>query len=445
MKIKLAILTSILVQYPVIANTLDVYDSGFQSSYFCLTNQSNGNGVPKYCGATGTYSYKHIPVAVEKNNNRFEVFSNNEDGDLVTYLVKNYNEKVKVHIEPEWSDAHTNAVVDLDSDGYVYVQLSSRGLANKYRSGHLYKSTTPYGTNFIKLKGFPNHGDFNQAYPQMHYGYSKLTIFTKYEPLSESLPQGVGSVRTLWVDNNGNETKLVSGSHYAVSDTNDDGEIYVAYNYHPISKAGSEYYYDVDKRANIHLIRSSTTNPTQWYTVKGEKLTLPIIENDPRTLVYDTESKGTLVYLKDIVDEEGGTAGGVHILFTESTSKDPSAGERYTREIDIKNPGNRNININTYTFGKVNHNYSSATYLTGSHGWSVKHALVSGDNGVPYFGGDIKVFNKSRNGWALTSTYSDGANYSYIRQVRGANSKAVASKGIGEIDYSNTQIRIEVK
>ncbi|WP_462154167.1 hypothetical protein [Pseudoalteromonas piscicida] len=443
MKVKLVALASILVQLPVIASTLEVYDSGFQSSYFCLTNQLYGNGTPKYCGATGTYSYKHIPVAVEQNSNRFEVFSNNENGALVTYIVKNYNEKVRVHIEPEWSDAHTNAVVDLDSAGYVYVQLSSRGLGNKYRSGHLYKSTTPYGTSFVKLKGLPNHGDFNQSYPQMHYDYSKLTIFTKYEPF----PQGVGSVRTLWVDNNGNETKLVSGSHYAVSDTNDDGEIYVAFNYHPkVSNSGSAPYYDIDKRANIHLIKSFTNNPTQWYTAKGEKLTLPIAENDPRTLVYNTESKGTLVYLKDIVAEESGTAGGVHILFTESTSKDPTTGERFTREIDVRRPERHgNIDVNTYTFGKVNHNYSAATYLTDSFGWNVRHALVNGDNGIPYFGGNIKVFDHSRNGWAQTDTYSDGANYSYIRQVRGANSKAVASKGIGEIDHSNTQIRIEVK
>ncbi|QTH72254.1 hypothetical protein [Pseudoalteromonas xiamenensis] len=426
MKHSIFAMAALMSSGQVLATNIDVYDSGYQSSYFCLDQQLY-NGVPKYCGATGTYTYKHIPVAVEKNSNHFEVFSNNENGNLVTYLVKNYNEKVKVHTEYNWNDPHTNAVVDVDKDGYVYVQLSSRGLGHKYRSGHLYKSTAPYGTDFQKLKGAPNHGDFNQSYPQLHLDHSanRLAIFTRYEYV------GTSSVRTLWVDNNGTERKLVEGGHYAVSDTNDDGEFYVAYNYHPN--------FNLDRRANIHVIRSNTLNPTVWYNIKGEKLTLPLLENDPRTLVYNSEAKGTYIYMKDIVAEEKGTAGGVRILFTESTSFDPTKGSRYVKDMNIKSANN--IQINTLT--ATNHNYSAATYLTDKWGWHVQGALVNGNNGKPYFGGDINYFSDTRTGWKLDNTTK--GNFTYIRKVRGSGYKAVGSKGTVDLPSNNTQVRIEVK
>ncbi|MDK1286931.1 hypothetical protein [Pseudoalteromonas umbrosa] len=410
------------------ASNIHVYDSGYQSSYFCLTNQLF-NGVPKYCGATGTYTHKHIPVAVEKSNNHFEVFSNNENGNLVTYVVKNYNQKVKVHTESNWNDPHTNAIVDVDKNGYVYVQLSSRGLGHKYRSGHLYKSTTPYGTQFQKLKGLPNHGDFNQSYPQLHLdnALNRLAVFTRYEYAGQK------SVRTLWFDNNGHEFKLAEGGHYAVSDTNDDGAIYIAYNYHPN--------YNLDRRSNIHVIKSYTFNPNTWYNIKGERLTLPLAENDSRTLVYDSEANGTYIYVKDIVAEEAGTGGGVHVLFTESTSFDPTKGSRYVKELDIQSVNK--VAVNTIT--ATNHNYSGATYLTNRFGWTVHSILVNGNNHQPYFGGDIQLYQRVNGHWQYKNTYADGGNYTYIRKVRGSDHKAVASKGIGEIDNGNTQIRIEVK
>lgn len=420
------LLVALISSASSLAANLEVHYSGYQSSYFCLDKQLY-SGIPKYCGATGTYTYKHIPVAVEKSNNHFEVFSSNENGHLVTYLVKNYNQKVKVHIEENWNDPHTNAVVDIDHNGYVNVQLSSRGLGHKYRSGHLYKSTQPYGIDFKKIKGLPSHGDFNQSYPQLHFDNTskRLAIFTRYEYV------GNRSVRTLWVDNNHSELKLAEGGHYAVSDTNDDGEIYVAYNYHPN--------FNLDKRSNIHVIKSYTWNPSVWYNIKGERLTLPLAENDARTLVYNSEANNSLVYMKDIVAEERGTGGGVHILFTESTSHDPTKGHRETKELDIRSSSD--IRINTVT--SVNHNYSAATYLTDKHGWYVNKILVNGNNGKPYFGGDINYFIRKNNSWQ--KEHSISGDYSYIRKVRGSNNKAVASRGNVEFPNENTQVRIELK
>ncbi|RJE73285.1 hypothetical protein BGP78_03215 [Pseudoalteromonas sp. MSK9-3] len=408
------------------ANNIHVYDSGYQSSYFCLTKQLY-NGVPKYCGATGTYTYKHIPVAVEKNNNHFEVFSSNESGHLVTYLVKNYNQKIKVHTEYNWDDPHTNAVVDIDSNGYVHVQVSSRGVAKKYKSGHLYKSTSPYGTDFEKLKGLPDHGDFNQSYPQIHLDNTskRLAIFTRYEYINNR------SARTLWVDNNGVEKKLVEGGHYAVSDTNDDGALYVAYNYHPNL--------NLDRRSNLHVIKSYTWNPSVWYNIKGEKLTLPLAENDPRTRVYDSQAKGTYIYVKDIVAEETGTGGGVHVLFTESTSYNPTLGTRHTKDLDIRSRTDIQIN----TIAQVNHNYSAASYITDRFGWHVRGVLVNGNNNKPYFGGDINYFQKVGSSWQLKDTVA--GDYTYIRKVRGSSYKAVASQGSVDMPNDNSQVRIEIE
>lgn len=71
--------------------------------------------------------------------------------------------------------------------------------------------------------------------------------------------------------------------------------------------------------------------------------------------------------------------------------------------------------------------------------------LVNGDNHQPYFGGDIQLHLRVNGSWQHRGTYADGGNYTYIRKVRGSDYKGVASKGVGEIDNGNTQIRIEVK
>lgn len=415
------------------ATQINISDSGYQSSYFCLTQLYNG--IPKYCGAVGTYTHKHIPVAIEKNGNYFEVFSNNENTggdpdktDLVIYLVKNYVEKVKIHTELDWDDAHTNASIDIDGNGYVYVQVSSRGLGHKYRSGHLFKSTSPYSTTMTKLKGTPSHGDFNQGYPQLHYtgNENRFVLFTRYRNVNGK------SMRELWVDKNGTEYKLAEGGHYQVSwRDRDAGITYTAFNYHPNN--------DLDKRSNIHIAKNYYGN-SNWYNLEGELLTLPLAENDPRTLVYNSEAQGTYIYLKDIVGEEVGL-GSVRVLFTESTSADPTQGTRETKELSYFSENN----INFYSFGTVNHNYSAATYLTGRFAQHTKYVLVNGNNGIPYFGGDIKVFKKDFYlGWTYQTATSDNNNYSYVRRVRGAEKKAVASKGVGDIDSGNTHVRIAI-
>ncbi|WP_405601523.1 MULTISPECIES: hypothetical protein [unclassified Pseudoalteromonas] len=422
-----------LLSTQVGAKTVVVEDTGLTSSFFCLNKahrysdgSSSGsaqllNGIPKYCGATGTYTHKHIPAAVSKDGHRYEVFSDNtqngnifyEDKALRIYLVKDSGPKVLVHTEEKWHDAHMNAVVDVDEDGYVSIHMSSRGLRHNFRSGYVFKSIAPHSVVMKRIEGGESNPQ-NESYPQVHHtNFGKVVLFTRYEKT------GATTNRTVWVNKEGLEPyKLVEGGHYQVSwYDKSTSTLYTAYNYHP---NGS-----LNDRANVFVLK--TTDGLTWKNVKNQQVASagsPLPARSVDSLVYDSEFRGLTIYLKDIITDCNGS---LRVLMTESVSFNPTKGARQLSELTINPNGNASIK----TLHMTNHNYSAGAYL---YEGCQLYTLSNGDNGKPYYGGDLILKKLVGGSYKLEMEYKDGKNYSYVRRVRGAGMSAVASQGSIEIE-----------
>lgn len=389
--------------------TLVATPTGYQTSWYELPNQEYGNGVPKYVGPFGTYTYKHIPVSIWSGGHHFSTFSDNHSGNLEIFLTKDLEPPVLVHVQENWIDTHMNAVVNVDPEGYVWVHVSAR---NTRRPGAVYKSEVPYGTEMELIE------NNQESYPQVHnaaWGYT--TLSNRYE-----YPVGGGVHRTLHFRGAGKSIKLVEGGHYQISYYDEDTtSLYSVYNYHPHGKT--------DRRTNLFVMK--TVDGMEWTNLDGKVLNLPMEENSPLTRILEVEGLGKYIYLKDVyIDSKGA----FRVLYVASSSYDPTIGIRIIKEY---------VNGKTRVIEETGHNYNSAAYLEDSTGL---YMVTAGKGDVPgYSGGPLSLYRENDEGvWELKHTLDDNLNYSYFRRVRDGGLKGVVSVGSSEADLGSEQYNVEV-
>jgi hypothetical protein len=353
-----------------------------ESTYWCIPQYYGVNkDVPKYC-AVGTYTHKHIPLAFKANDSIFHVFTNLKDGNFYVYAMKDNTEKVLIHTIENWDDPHTNAVIHVLESGIVHVHVASRGIAHKFQSGAILVSQTPYELDFECVDGCENENF--ESYPQIwettwgeHVGYTHY-MYEENDPMA---------YRTLWSRIGDVRQKLVHGGHYSIRYY--DGEYsYMAYNQlvngHP------------DTRINLYMMK--TKDGVNWTTLDDRPLTVPLETHNEDAMIY--QSMGN-VYLKDITVDDS-----VKILFTESTSSDPTQGQRFVKEW-------KDGQIRTIT--ETNHNYNAGAYIG-------ENILVTQDGIEGWTGGDIVLYEN------YVETQRDNtSNCNYIRKVVNSEDKAVVS------------------
>lgn len=360
------------------------------------------NGVPKYSGAFGTYTHKHVPVATWANGHLYHVRTDNGEGDgnFNVYAMKDTTESVLVHTIENWNDPHTQAAIKVLPDGHVMVHIASRGLAHKFQSGKIYKSRTPYELDFECIDGCVK--DNIEAYPQLHNtarGYQVL--YTEYVRLpGYSLDQRQLRSRI------GSATQdLTNSAHYAISHYA-NGELCVARNH--LINGSPEY--------RINLYFTCTSDGTAWESYNGDPIQTPW-PNDNSNRIYLSGDDPELVFLKDIYF----FGGEWHVLFTVSTSADPTKGDRYLMHWRESN--------GSYPVTTVGHNYSAGSFIEHNS----KLYIIAGKSSVPgYLSGHLELYDAYTN--VLFDTLQDGQEYSYVRRVDGANSLAVMSMGASDIE-----------
>jgi len=395
----------------VVEPHIEMQPTNNSCAWWAIPNQDY-NGVPKYSGPMCTYTHKHIPVAAYGNGEVFYTTTEFLDGDFYVYAHKGV-ESVLVHQINDWDDPHTNAAIQIDNQGRVNVHVASRGLDFKFQSGKHLRSVTPYELDFECLSGC---GDVNfEAYPQVFdtsFGY--YVGYTHY--VKDPAIHPTRNVREIWYNLNGSRTRLAKGAHYQVTYYH-NGTIYVFFNY--LKNAAA------DERYNLYGMK--TSDGVNWTNLLNEPLSLPVEQDDDIVRLYETESVGNLVYLKDITYKLG-----VRALFTEATTKDPTLGERYVKEFwydDGEDP--------IKTVSETNHNYSSAAYIEHKN-----NTYIVLNKGVqPYAGGDISLFKVYLSGYNLVDTANSG-NYSYIRKVYGVDSMAVSGFGNSDVQSSSEHVMI---
>tara|TARA_R100001594_G_scaffold1048_2_gene4353 strand:+ start:8259 stop:9560 length:1302 start_codon:yes stop_codon:yes gene_type:complete len=394
-------------------------NTGWESTWQELSQKFDG--VPKYSGAFGTYTNKHRPVAIQGNGEVFTTFSDNLEGNLNIWVTKG-NERTLVHTFYDWQDPHNNAAINIDPDGYIMLHIASRGIPSKDKNGAVYKSSEPYSIeSFDCFAGDCNDGEiWDESYPQPHntaWGYH--TMYTDYLPTVKDETSCCVWYRSQWSKKGDERTQLTTGAHYQISYYSDlTKTLYTAYNYHIKNKA--------DWRVNLHVLK--TTDGSTWTNLDGEVMELPVYGNSESTLVFD--SGDNYVYLKDIiVDKEGK----LRVLYTESTSYDPTVGSRYIKEF-VEGQGSKIIT-------PVGHNYNSGSYFQGEDLY-----IGVGTFGIDnYSGGDLSLYKLTEKGYTIESKLSDGSNWSYLRPVKNGGLKGVVSEGASDANLGSYHHYVEIK
>lgn len=366
------------------------------------------NGVPKYSGAVGTYSYKHYPISVAKGGNTFHVFSDNtQDNNLYIYVVKDKSNPVLVHTYTNWSDPHSNAVINVRNDGHVEVYVSAR---HTKKSAYKYVSQTPMALDFVCVEGCS--GTFMyEAYPQVHNpSWGTTLLYTHYIHTGYQFKS-----RLLHVKLNGNSYRLSDSPAYQVSEYQ-DGELCTAHNYLVDGIP--------DKRTNIYFM--CTDDGQNWYDKDNTPLMLPLPDDiNNTTKVFDTHSKNRFTFVKDIYKHDGKW----RVLFVSSTSIDPTTGNRWLYEW-VQGQGVKYIT-------SVDHNYGGISYLV--HDGQLYYASTESDV-QSYLSGKLQILNTS--GKVVTETTNGG--YAYVRRVVGRDSELVASRQDSEDHKSGNFYFIKV-
>lgn len=307
MKIRLLILTYILGLYVGSAqrgnDTRNQKVDGYRGIWFEL-NQKFPHG-DKYSGGLGTYTAKHIPLAIysPEANKTFFVYggTTQKDERHLLCMVGSYDHTTGMVSKPtvaydkqEVDDPHDNPTILIDDEGYLWIFVSGRGTK---REGIKLKSDRPFSIDSFRIM---EKSEF--TYPQIwNTNKGFFHFFTKYTGVRElyfesSLDEETWKpVQKLAGIPSGKNNK---SGHYQVSNQFGGGEILgTFFNRHTDG--------DVDTRSDLYYVQTRN-HGTSWITVDGKQISIPIdnIENATRVVDYHSQNKN--VYMKDMgFDSEG--------------------------------------------------------------------------------------------------------------------------------------------
>ena len=272
---------------------------GYRGIWFTIGQARSGFG-PKYSGGLGTYTMKHIPVAVyaAEADKTFFVYGGtpSEERKYLLCMVGCYDHKTGMLRRPvvvcdkgvnNVHDPHDDPTIQIDKEGYVWIFVAGRG---NTRPGIRYRSRKPYD-----ISAFDYVNESIMAYPQVHYHPERgfFLFFTRYDGVRQLFWQtsedGVNwtPYRKLASIKEGSESK---SGHYQISNICGT-KVCTAFNRHING--------NVDTRTNIYYIQSEDWGRT-WTTIDGKPIELPITRSKNPALVHDYQSEHRNCYIKDL-------------------------------------------------------------------------------------------------------------------------------------------------
>ncbi|MCC5938826.1 MAG: BNR-4 repeat-containing protein [Lunatimonas sp.] len=276
--------------------------TGYKGIWFTLGQFSEYGD--KYSGGLGTYTAKHIPLAIYSSEAEKTFFvyggTRSEDEKYLLCMIGSYDHRTKkvsrpivVHDKEGVDDPHDNPSLAMDDKGYIWVFVSGRG---RRRMGFKYRSTKPY-----EIDSFELITEEEMTYPQPKFieGKGFLNLFTKYTGLRE-LYYETSRDGVTWTE----DQKLVGikrpedkqGGHYQISGQLGEKVVFF-FNWHPDG--------NVDKRTNIYYLQTTDFGST-WTTITGETLNVPVSDLSTPALAAEFFSKEVNVYIKDVNFDENG-------------------------------------------------------------------------------------------------------------------------------------------
>ncbi len=290
-------------------------DDGYRGIWFTLGQFSEYGD--KYSGGLGTYTAKHVPLAVYSPECRktFFVYGGARKGSRHLLAMASYYDHERnqvpqptiVHDKAGVDDPHDNPSICLDEFGHVWIFVSGRA---RMRPGFKYRSRKPYS-----VEDFEQISEEEMAYPQPWWlkGKGFLHLFTKYTGVRE-LYWNISAGGRTWTPHQ----KLAGmGGHYQISRQRGT-RVITAFNMHPDGVA--------DRRTNLYFVQTDDLGKT-WRTADGSPIQTPMTHSNCAALVRDFQAENALVYMKDInFDAEGNPV--ILVISSRNHEPGPASGPR---------------------------------------------------------------------------------------------------------------------
>jgi hypothetical protein len=411
----------LLLALPSLAGASDPQprDDGYRGIWFTLgqyTDSPYGKGDweafwpygDKYSGGLGTYTAKHVPIAVYAPEARktFFCYGGSRRGERYLYNMVSYYDHetdrvprpVIVHDKGGVDDPHDNSSLAIDSSGHLWVYVAGRA---RSRPGFVYRSVRPYD-----IDGFERVSSDEICYPQPWAvgGGDIVELFTRYTGVRElywNLRRPDGG--------RGEDRKLAGmEGHYQVSFRRGD-RIVTAFNRHPGGHP--------DRRTDLYYLETRDRGAS-WQTVDGKTVETPVVNPASSALVRAYSREGRLVYLNDVTLDGNGRP--VILVVTSSDHRPGPQGDPRTWEV-LHHTGDawQRHRVTTST-----HNYDTGPLWVEPDGpWRVVGPTETGPQRWGG-GGEIAAWISRDRGatWAKSRdvTRDSPRNHSYVRKVVGA-------------------------
>ncbi len=375
---------------------------GYRGIWFTLGQPSEYGD--KYSGGLGTYTAKHIPLAIyaPEVEKTFFVYGGSRGGErYLLAMASSYDHKTKqfpwptiVHDKGGVNDPHDNPSLALDEHGHVWVFVSGRGRA---RPGFIYRSVEPYSTDaFDRVL----EGEFTYPQPFWIKGQGFLHLHTKYTRGRE-LYFATSRDGRVWSE----AVKLAGmGGHYQISNVH-EGRAFTVFNMHPEG--------DVDRRTNMYYVETRDMGRT-WQTVDGKTVELPLEDPHGPALVRDFEAEGRLVYNKDIQLD----ADGHPVILTVTSAHHQPGPKGEPRIVSVVHWDGSRWQFHEVT--RTTHNYDTGSlYIEDDGSWRIIAPFVPGPQRWGT-GGEVAIWISRDKGatWKKEKdvTTESEVNHTYVRR-----------------------------
>ena len=273
---------------------------GYRGIWFDLGQASDYGS--KYSGGLGTYTMKHIPMAIYSPvvGKTFFVYGGtpSDDRKYLLCMIGCYDHATGMLQKPRIvmdkgvlgvADPHDDPTVQIDRDGYVWVFVAGR--SNK-RNGVRYRSRKPYD-----ITSFQYVNEDIMAYPQVMYHPDKgfFLFYTRYDG-TRQLVWRTSSDGVNWTDYKQlasiKEGTEKNSGHYQISNICGT-KLCTAFNRHING--------NVDTRTNIYYLQSTDWGQS-WTTADGTPVKVPVTDRYSNCLVrdYQITDETHNCYIKDL-------------------------------------------------------------------------------------------------------------------------------------------------